>query len=92
MKARYLYIFEATLTIIVALGLLIFDMILDLGDFSGLVFYLYFTYYLVLVGIINLLFTIVRFFQKKDYKKYLICLGSSLLCLFILFLVATLTS
>ena len=89
MKDKYVYIFEGTLTAVVALGLFIFDSILDLGQFRGFVFYIYFTYYLALISIINLLFGIVRLFQKNNYKKYFVCLIVAFVLLMILFLTAS---
>ncbi|MFP4111694.1 MAG: hypothetical protein ACLFPQ_03630 [Candidatus Woesearchaeota archaeon] len=69
MKIKKNLIVQSIIIILLIIALIIFDLSLNLGKFSGLVFSLYLSYASILIFIINGITSMVYFFRKKNEKS-----------------------
>ena len=72
MKSFRVYWTNFLLVVLGGAVLAAFDYSLELGEFSGLVFYLYFTYFMVILMVINLVTALIFKKGNKNYRPFFV--------------------
>lgn len=67
---KNIYVVNTILIVIAGIGFGTLDYFLELGQFSGLVFYIYFLYFLIGLLLVNLITAIYLKYKKKLHRPY----------------------